>query len=924
MKNPEYAKQYQKAQSKFKAQLKENLANNYSSRMRSPIIIPIAVHFPSGLESDRTCLEALAQNQVDVINQDFSGTNTDISNWTQAVAQYYPETNTGAANFLFRIATVNHPTAVDPEMVEGGPAVTIGYNFGGGSSVDPAWAGYLNLVVRDIKELGFSPLRGNVANGDAATISLNAFGPGAGCPNSGIVPRASYDLGRAVTHELGHFFNLGHTFTGSCDSDDNIADTPNQNLATFGCPTLGSRPACVSGQQALFQNYMDYSNDACKFMFSAGQIQVAEAYVMSIQDQFKANVTGSILTKILTFKDANFKAALVNDLNINTDNDNEITYAEAVAFTGTIDVRGLSINDLTGIEAFVNIIGLNCSDNNLDALDISNNTALTRLYCENASLLHLNVSNGNNTGFTDFFATNNPDLSCIEVDAGFDPTNNNNWNYDNGISFSSGEPCPSSYFITTWTVDAGESVTIPIRYYVYNFTVDWGDDTTITTIDTSDPNDTRLTHTYANSDTYAVSIYGDFPALYFNNAGDKDKIRTVKQWGDIQWASMWGTFHGCSNLDITATDAPNLQNVADMRGMFRNSGVMGQHTNLNRWNVSNVTHMDGVFLGATKFNQDIGDWDIGNVTNMNGMLSGSNLSVANYGATLKGWAALPNTPTGITLGASGLVYNQIGDLHRQKLTDVYGWTIAGDTREDDYEDPTITLAPIILTLDEKGEVILLATQLDNGSTDNITLTEDLIFSFDADGNETDMIFDCEDLGDHQVTLYVTDEAENSASASTIVTVEEHLGNLEAIAKDITVQLDSSGQVSITPEEVDNGSVYGCGNAPELSLDIDSFDCNDVGSPVTVTLTATRNGQTATATAQVTVEAHLDNLVAVAKDITVQLDASGRVSIAPEDVDDGSGRNGCNNSDPIFISLDKTTFGCNDVGTVSVVLTATQG
>ncbi len=294
MKNPEYAKQYKKAQSKFKAQLKENLANDYSSRMMSPIIIPIAVHFPSGLESDRTCLEALAQYQVNIINQDFSGTNTDISNWTEAVAQFYPETNTGAANFLFRIATMNHPTGVDPEMVEGGPAVTIGYNFGNGSFIDSTWAGYMNLVIRDINDLGASPFPGTIAAGHAVTINLNAFGSGAGCPNSGVVPEAPYDLGRTATHELGHFFNLDHTFTDSCDSDDNITDTPNQNLATFGCPALGSKPACVFGRQALFQSYMDYTNDACMFMFSAGQIQVAEAYVMSIQDQFKLNVTASI------------------------------------------------------------------------------------------------------------------------------------------------------------------------------------------------------------------------------------------------------------------------------------------------------------------------------------------------------------------------------------------------------------------------------------------------------------------------------------------------------------------------------------------------------------------------------------------------------------------------------------------------------
>jgi surface protein len=41
--------------------------------------------------------------------------------------------------------------------------------------------------------------------------------------------------------------------------------------------------------------------------------------------------------------------------------------------------------------------------------------------------------------------------------------------------------------------------------------------------------------------------------------------------------------------------------------------------NISQWNVSNVTNMQGVFLGSLAFNQPIGDWDVSNVTNMNRM-----------------------------------------------------------------------------------------------------------------------------------------------------------------------------------------------------------------------------------------------------------------------------------------------------------------
>lgn len=61
---------------------------------------------------------------------------------------------------------------------------------------------------------------------------------------------------------------------------------------------------------------------------------------------------------------------------------------------------------------------LKASENQLTSLDLSTNTALTHLFCQQNNLTFLNVQNGNNT-FTatyDFYAYDNPDLSCIQVD----------------------------------------------------------------------------------------------------------------------------------------------------------------------------------------------------------------------------------------------------------------------------------------------------------------------------------------------------------------------------------------------------------------------------------------------------------------------------------------------------------------------------
>ena len=295
MKNPEFAQEWYDNQAKFKAQVLQSISNEQRQSSMNPIVIPVAVHFPSGLESDRACLEALAQTQIDILNGDYTATNSDANLWDSA-SQFYPNSSHGVANITFCIATQNHPNNTDADLVEGGPAVTIGYNFGGGGDLDSAWSGYMNFLVKSINGgvLGYSPLGGSIAAGQSVVINLFAFGSGAGCPKSGVVPGAPYNLGRTVTHELGHFYNLSHIWgDGGCGVDDGISDTPLASGSNGGCPSPGSIPGCVAGEYEMSMNYMDYTNDACMYMFTQGQMDVVDNYINVLQSQFKPNVTSN-------------------------------------------------------------------------------------------------------------------------------------------------------------------------------------------------------------------------------------------------------------------------------------------------------------------------------------------------------------------------------------------------------------------------------------------------------------------------------------------------------------------------------------------------------------------------------------------------------------------------------------------------------
>jgi hypothetical protein len=160
----------------------------------------------------------------------------------------------------------------------------------------------------------------------------------------------------------------------------------------------------------------------------------------------------------------------------------------------------------------------------------------------------------------------------------------------------------------------------------------------------------------------------------------------------------------------------------------------------------------------------------------------------------------------------------------------------------DNTPPTVLCQNLTVQLDATGNATITAMQIDNGSTDHCGIQ-----SLALDQST----FDCTDVGINQVTLTVTDVNGNSASCTSNVTVEDNLAPV-ALCQNLTVQLNASGMVLITPNQVDNGSYDNCG-VQSLILDNNVFTCADIGTQ-TVNLTVVDvNGNFTICTATVTVE-----------------------------------------------------------------------
>jgi hypothetical protein len=238
----------------------ETFTENMINQRRLPdgtIEIPVVVNVLYKTAAENVSL-AQIQSQIDALNKDFGATNTDYNN-TPAIFQNVRSGSTGITFVLdqvIRKSTTKSSWRTDDAMKKS--------SRGGINPTSPTTKMNMWVCTLGGGILGYAQFPGGAAATDGVVILNTGFG------TTGTAA-APFNKGRTATHEVGHYLNLRHIWGDANCGNDQVGDTPPHNAANYGCPSFPSLSTCSGTPTEMTMNYMDYTNDACMYMFSAGQ-----------------------------------------------------------------------------------------------------------------------------------------------------------------------------------------------------------------------------------------------------------------------------------------------------------------------------------------------------------------------------------------------------------------------------------------------------------------------------------------------------------------------------------------------------------------------------------------------------------------------------------------------------------------------------
>lgn len=270
LKNPLAKSKFETKREAFNKIVRERSMQRMAAEVGVVYTIPVVFHIV--MANPNQVSDATIRAQLDTLNKSFRGLNGDsvkIPAWFKplfgksgiafCLAQRTPagEVTTGIERIVTSEASFNLTTDRVKRRLTGGA---------------DSWdeSRYLNVWICLLANntLGYATFPEEDTPGEQGVVVDYRSLPGGAYTN--------YNSGKTLVHETGHFFNLYHIWgddNGNCNGTDLIGDTPNQGISTAGCYTGIRTDNCTtSGNGIMYQNFMDYSYDACLVLFTHQQV----------------------------------------------------------------------------------------------------------------------------------------------------------------------------------------------------------------------------------------------------------------------------------------------------------------------------------------------------------------------------------------------------------------------------------------------------------------------------------------------------------------------------------------------------------------------------------------------------------------------------------------------------------------------------
>ncbi|MFV5693658.1 zinc metalloprotease [Flavobacterium sp. LT1R49] len=220
------------------------------------IIIPVVVNVLYRTLAENIS-DAQIQSQIDVLNKDFTATNSDFRN--------IPAEFTGVAanvGITFELVKINRKSTTKTSW--GTRDVMKNSKRGGIDPTSPTTTLNIWACIIGGGILGYAQFPGGSLATDGVVIDSFYFG----LSSDNSYP---YNLGRTASHEVGHWMNLRHIWGDASCGNDLVADTPVHKTANFSVPTYPFVSSCLPTHNEMTMNYMDYTDDRGMYMFTNGQ-----------------------------------------------------------------------------------------------------------------------------------------------------------------------------------------------------------------------------------------------------------------------------------------------------------------------------------------------------------------------------------------------------------------------------------------------------------------------------------------------------------------------------------------------------------------------------------------------------------------------------------------------------------------------------